>query len=238
MTTRVDLATPGARAQIFGGDVRTTNLDLLLATLAALGLPSLSAALFQLTGGALASLMVYYLLVCIALVRWRKGTLDYGWPARWPWAWFGGGLLLAGAITVNNWGAYPNYGAAPLGLALTALIWAPLNGAMEQLAWVYVLDAWRNRWPGGWQRRAGVAAGWLLMLGLVALIHILFWSLFLPAKLPGPFGWVDQILNVLLTISYVVLYRRSRSLWPTFIVHTLVDLQLVLLANYTILPHL
>jgi hypothetical protein len=66
----VDLAAPVANAPSFGGDVRTTNLDLVLATLVALGLPSLCAALFQLTGGALASLAVYYLLACVALVRW------------------------------------------------------------------------------------------------------------------------------------------------------------------------
>ena len=222
----------------FGGDVRTTNLDLALAVIVALGLPSLCAALFQLTGGALASLYVYYALACVALVLWRKGTLDYRRPVRWPWLIFAVGLLVVGAIVVNNWSAYPNMGAAPLGLALTALIWAPLNGAMEQLSWQYLLDAWRNRWPGGWQRRAGLVVGWLLLLTFVALIHILFWTLFLPGKLPSPFWWVDQLLNAALTVVYVLLYYRSRSMWPTFIIHTLVDLQLVLLANYSILPSL
>jgi hypothetical protein len=222
----------------FGGDVRTDNLDLALAALVALGLAPLCAGLFQLTGGALAPLYVYYVLACVALVRWRKGSLDYRRPARWPWPTFAAGLLVVGAIVVNNWGAYPNYGAAPLGVALTALIWAPLNGAMEQLAWQYVLDAWRNRWEGGWQRWAGQIMGWLLIFTLVALIHILFWTLFLPAKLPSPFWWIDQLLNLALTVAYVLLYYRSRSMWPTFILHTLVDLQLVLLANYSILPFL
>lgn len=222
----------------FGGDVRTTNLDLVLAILVALGLPLLCAELFRLTGGALAPLYVYYVLACVILVLWRKGTLDYRRPNRWPWLLFVGGLLVFGAITANNWSAYPDYAAAPLGLALTVLIWAPLNGAMEQLSWIYLLDAWRNRWSAGWQRGVGLLVGWLLIFTLVALIHILFWTLFLPAKLPSELWWIDQILNVALTVVYVLLYDRSRSMWPTFIVHTLVDLQLVLLANYSILPSL
>lgn len=229
--------TAGARPA-FGGDVRTTNLDLALAAVVAVGLPLLCAGLVQLTAGALAGLYVYYVLACVVLVRWRKGSLDYRRPERWPWPLFVAGLLVFVAITANNWAAYPNYGAAPLGLALTVLIWAPLNGAMEQLAWIYVLDAWRKRWPGGWPRVLGRIVGWLLILTLVALIHILFWTLFLPAKLPSDFWWIDQILNVALTVVYVLLYDRARSMWPTFIVHTLVDLQLVLLANYSILPSL
>lgn len=231
-------AAPAARERSFGGDVRTTSLDLVLATVVALGLPALCAALFQLTGGALAGLYVYYVLACVVLVLARKGTLDYRRPARWPWPTFVAGVLIAAALTASNIGAYPDYGATPLGLALTVLIWAPLNGAMEQLSWQYVLDAWSNRWPEGWQRRAGQVVGWLLILTFVALIHIQFWSLFLPAKLPRDFWWVDQLLTTALTVVYVLLYYRSRSMWPTFVVHTLVDLQLVLLANYSILPFL
>src|SRR6266498_1663710 len=54
----------GARAAAaFGGDVRTTNLDLLLATTIALGLPFACAWLWERTGGATASLALYYL-VC------------------------------------------------------------------------------------------------------------------------------------------------------------------------------
>lgn len=231
-------ARTASAARPFGGDVRTTNLDLALAAATALGLPALCAALFHITGGALAGLYVYYVLACVVLVLSRKGTLDYGWPARWPWPAFLVGLLIVAALTASNWRAYPNSGAAPLGLALTALIWAPLNGALEQLSWQYVLDAWRNRWPGGWHRKVGLAIGWLLILTFVALIHIQFWSLFLPAKLPSGLWWLDQLLTTGLTLVYVALYYRARSMWPTFVIHTLVDLQLVLLANYSILPWL
>lgn len=214
------------------------NLDLLLAAVVALGLPPLAAWLFELSGGALASLAVYYGLAGVALVRWRKGTLDYGRPARWPWPIFLVGLALTAVITATNWGAYPDYGAAPAGLLLTALIWAPLNGALEQLSWQYALDAWRNRWRAGRLRWLGLAVGVILIVTLVSLIHIVFWALFLPAKEAGAALWLTPVLNTLLTVVYVLLYLQARSMWPTFVIHTLVDLQLVLLANYSILPDL
>lgn len=225
---------PEAAAPAFGGDFVPTNVDLALSAVIALGLPFACAWLFTLTGSALMPLYVYYVLACVIVVRWRKGTLDYRWPVRWPWGLFAVGLLLTALITLNNWGNYPDYGATPLGLALTVLIWAPLNGFMEQLIWLYPLDAWRNRWASGWQRWAGLIIGGLLFLALISLIHIVFWTLFLPLTDPHPFAWASPVLNTFLAILYAALYYRARSFWPTFVIHTLVDLQLVLLANYSI----
>jgi hypothetical protein len=229
---------PLTESSIFGGDVPTADLDLVLAVVLAFGLPFACAWLFGATGGALAGLLLYYVGGCIVVVRWRKGTLDYRRPARWPWALFGAGLVLVAIITATNAGAYPDYGAPPLGLAITALVWAPLNGALEQLSWQYVLDAWRNRWPAGRLRWVGATVGIVLILALVALIHLLFWTLFLPVKSGDTTPWTTPVLNSLLTAVYVLLYYQSRSMWPTFAIHTLVDLQLVLLANYSILPDL
>jgi membrane protease YdiL (CAAX protease family) len=221
----------------FGGDRQTTKLDLVLSFVTAFGLPFACAWLFNLTDRAWPGLLLYYLGACILLVWWRKGTLDYRKPERWPWLWFVIGLVLTAIISYSNWGAYPNYGASPTGLWLTLLLWAPLNGALEQLSWQYVLDAWRNRWSAGWPRGLGLFVGIILILALVSLIHILFWSLFLPAK-QGDMAWLTPVLNTVLTLVYVMLYLRSRSMWPTFIIHTLVDLQLVALANYSIWPDL
>lgn len=222
----------------FGGDLPMTNLDLALATLVALGLPFASAWLWQLTGGALASLVLYYLVCCVLLVRWRKGTLDYRRPVRWPWLILALGLLADATIAAVNWGNFAPSSAAPLGVALTALIWAPINAAIEQLSWLYVLDAWRNRWATGWQRWFGLAIGIVLIVTLVSLIHILFWTLFLPNSDLGGFAWVTITLNTLNTLFYALLYYRSRSMWPVFVVHLFADLQLVLLAGYSIIPSL
>jgi hypothetical protein len=222
----------------FGGDIASTNADLWLSALVALGLPFACAGLFALTGGALAPLYLYYVIACIVIVRWRKGSLDYGRPARWPWAFFGAGLALTALITWNNWGNFPDYGATPLGLALTAIIWAPLNGFLEQLIWLYPLDAWRNRWRSGRLRWLGRIIGGGLYVILITLIHVVFWTRFLPVAGAHPFAWVSPILNTFLAVIYAALYYQARSFWPTFVIHTLVDLQLVLLANYSIVGDL
>lgn len=222
----------------FGGATRTTNLDLLLAPVVALGLPVVALWLLQATGGALASLVLYYLICGVVLVRWRKGTLDYRWPERWPWLLFGVSLLGPLAVAAINWFSLPRAGGSPLGVALTALVWAPLNAAYEQLSWLYVLDAWRNRWTSGWQRWLGLAVGILLILVLVGLIHVVFWIRFLPAGPATGLAALVVPINTAMTAAFALLYYRSRSLWPTFIVHLLLDLQLVLIAHYAILPDL
>jgi hypothetical protein len=221
----------------FGGDFRSTNLDLLLGATVALGLPAACAWLWEATHGALSGLALYYL-VCCVIVRWRKGTLDYAWPARWPWALLAISLLPPLALAALNWDTLPDTQAPFGGLLATALVWAPLNAAMEQLSWLYVLDAWRNRWPDGRPRRLGLLAGVVLMVVFVTLIHVIFWIRFLPAAEPSPWSWAIVPVNLGLTTCYALLYYRSRSMWPTFGIHLLADLQLVLIARYSIIPHL
>lgn len=222
----------------FGGDFRARDLDLVLSTGIAVGVPFLCGWLFDLTGGAAAGLFLYYVVCCVLVVLWRKGTLDYRRPVRRPWGLFLATLLIPLAIAAINWGALPRLSASAWGVTLTAVIWAPLNGFLEQLSWLYVLDSWRNRWTGGRMRVVGLAVGILLLVMFVTLIHLLFWGRFLPLAASNPWSWAGIPLNLLLTAGYVLLYYRSRSMWPTFIVHTLVDLQLVLIAGYSLIPDL
>lgn len=228
----------GTTPERFGGAVPMTNLDVVLATVIALGFPFAARWLFDVTGGALASLLLYYGVSGVLVVRWRKGTLDYGRPVRWPWGLFGAGLVLTLAITARNWGAFAAPPAPLVGVLLTAFVWAPLNAALEHLSWLYVLDAWRNHWQTPPLRWLGTLVGSLLLLAFVTLIHIVFWAAFLPEGQPTPWSWAVVPLNTLLTVVYVLLYYRARSFWPTLVIHLLVDLQLVLVARYSILPAL
>jgi hypothetical protein len=122
------MSIPTARSRLggapttFGGDFRATNLDLLLASLIALGLPLATSWLYTATGGATASLILYYVVCCVVIVLWRKRTLDYQWPARWPWLLFGLSLLLPLANAALNWGTLPNAHAPLWGLLVTALL--------------------------------------------------------------------------------------------------------------------
>ena len=217
------------------------NLDLVLAVLVALGLPLTAAWLLDVTGGAAAGLALYYAVCCVAIVRWRRGTLGYHRVVRWPWLLFAASLITPALIATLNWQFLPRVDAPWLAVLLTLLIWAPLNAAMEQLAWFYVLDAWRFRWSTGALRWVGLAVGIVLLLALVALIHIFFWSRFLPTSIESAPGWsvmAQQFLYYPLVASYWLLYHRSRSMWPTFVIHLLVDAQLVIIARYSLLPFL
>jgi len=203
-------------------------------------MPVTASALLRWTGGATAGLVLYYGACCVGVVWWRRGSLEYHWPARWPWVLFGASLLIPLGLAALNFGHLPDSNATAIGFVLTLLIWAPLNGAMEQLSWFYVLDAWRTRWRAGFLRWIGLGIGILLLLTLIALIHILFWAQFLPTAETSAawMGGVRQLLHTLLTVSYGGLYYRSGSWWPTFVIHLLADVQLVFLANYSIVPYL
>lgn len=228
---------PDAEAPAAAGFAPAT-LDLWLAAVIAVGLPFAAAWLFTLSGGALASLALYYGVCCLAVVRWRRGRLDYHWPARWPWRVFLPSLLLPVAMAVINWDAMPREDAALGSVVLTLLIWGGLNAACEQLSWFYVLDSWRLRWREGPARWVGLGVGVLLTLALVGLIHALFWVRFLPLAEPTGLTRFSLPLNLVLTGTYYWLYRRSGSMWPVFVLHFLVDAQLVWIARYSIWPDL
>lgn len=220
---------------------RSTNLDLMLAVLIAVVLPPATAWLLEVTGGAAAGLVLYYGVCCVGVVLWRRGTLGYHPVAQWPWLLFGISLITPALIATLNAFYLPRVDAPWLGVLITLFIWAPLNAAMEQLSWFYVLDAWRFRWRTGALRWVGLTVGIVLLLALVALIHIFFWSRFLPTSQESAPDWAQaaqQLFYYPLVLSYWFLYHRSRSMWPTFVVHFLVDAQLAILARYSILPFL
>lgn len=215
-----------------------TTLDLLLATGIAIALPFVAAWLLDWTGGAAASLLVYYIVCCLVVVRWRRGSLDYHWPAIWPWAIFLPSLALPVAIAAINLTALTSENAPLWEVLVTLVVWGGLNAAFEQLSWFYVLDSWRLRWRQGPVRWLGLGVGVLLLLILVGLIHALFWAAFLPTTEPTAMTRFSIPLNVVLTGAYYWLYQRSGSMWPVFVVHFLVDAQLVWIAQYSILPDL
>lgn len=235
MSTRA--VDPAAEAPS-GGEFAPDTLDLVLAAVIGLGLPLAAAGLLDWTGGALASLILYYGVCCLAVVRWRRGRLDYHWPARWPWRIFLPSLLLPVAMAVINLDALPREDASRGAVVFTLLVWGGINAACEQLSWFYVLDSWRFRWRQGVARWVGLGVGVVLTLGLIALIHILFWARFLPLAEATELSRFSLPLNFVLTGAYYWLYRRSGSMWPVFVLHFLVDAQLVWIAQYSIWPDL
>ncbi|HVU67812.1 MAG TPA: hypothetical protein VHD63_11805 [Ktedonobacteraceae bacterium] len=243
MVRRIAMSTQPSQQPVFPSSASTSlsfrakNLDLLLSVLIALGLPFGAAQLFLWTNHAIWGLLLYYGVCCVGVVWWRKGSLGYQRPRRWPWLLMAAGLLIDLATAALNFQALPDAHAAMPGFVLTILLWVPLNSAMEQLSWIYVLDAWRTRWPGGPLRWLGLAIGILLTLALISLIHTRFWLLFLPTATSANTALV-VILSLLLTATQIGAYYRSGSMWSTWLIHFFSDLQLVLLAHYSLFAHL
>ena len=217
---------------------KATNLDLVLALVATFLLP-LACMLLLDWSGALLPLMLYYAVFCFALVYWRKGSLEYFRPMSWVLPLFLFLLLvqgltqLAGALTI-----VPSDDEL-VGVALTLLIWVPLNALAEQLLWVYIFDAFETRWTERRKRFVGGIIGILMTLIFVGMIHALFWGSFLPSfESVAPWSYIFFATQFIITPGYLFLYRRSGSMWPIFVIHIIADATLVLAGQYSIIPDL
>ncbi len=217
---------------------RATDLDLLLALAATFLLPLACSVLLDATG-ALLPLALYYGAFCVLLVRWRKGTLDYVRPVTWVLPLFA--VLLAVQV-VGQVAALmtivPRHDDA-MGVLLTFIIWVPLNAFSEQLLWVYIYDAFETRWQARGKRIVGGLLGMLLAVMFVGLIHALFWGSFLP-EFRSTFPWFQVFFTAqtVMTIGYVLLYRRTGSMIPLFLLHIIADAALVLGGMYSMVPDL
>jgi hypothetical protein len=217
---------------------KATNLDLVLALIATFLLPVACWLLLD-WGGALLPLILYYGVFCLAIVLWRKKSLDYVRPVSWAIELFIGLMALqivaqtAGYLTIipvsDPWE----------GVLLTLIIWVPINAAMEQLLWVYIYDAFETRWTEKRKRFVGGLVGMLMAIIFVGLIHVLFWASFLPSfDSITPWSQIFLTAQFLITPGYLLLYRRTGSMWPIFIIHIIADAVLVLGAMYSIWPSL
>lgn len=222
-----------------GTEFKPTNLDLMLAIIAAVGLPLLCGKLYDITG-ALLPLVIYYGVFCYGLVKWRRGTLDYRWPSKlitplFIWLFIIQLLIYYSMsktmIRVEQVSLY--------GFMLSLLIWAPLNAFAEQLLWIYVYDAFANRFEGKTLKIVFSGLGILFYWGLIALIHIFFWAKFLMEfHHVTPYWQTFMGLQYPLTIGYLIIYRKTRSMYPIALLHLFQDVTGVVLAGYSIVPYL
>jgi hypothetical protein len=224
-----------------------TYLDLVLATLAAIGLPFAAGYIFNATG-ALIPLIIYYGVFCWAIVRWRRGAVGYGinrGEIRKQFASYVSSifvvilmlqLILIGFewITVQRVSDFN-----PLGFIITLVIWAPLNAFSEQLIWMYTFDSYAEFFKEGPKRKGMIALGGLLYVTLIGLIHLLFWILVLPeGQHVFPFSELFVPIQIVISIGYIFLYRTSKSMWPLAIIHVLLNIAGIVFSGYSILPFL
>ena len=118
------------------------KLDLYLAAIIAFLLPVIAGQLYGLTG-ALLPMLLYYGLAW-GIVKWRRKSSGYfnPFPKRiTAYFYLNLGVILTSlvcAYLARNQFASGN----STGILLTALIWAPLNAATEQLLWIYLFESW------------------------------------------------------------------------------------------------
>ncbi len=121
-----------------GTDFKSTNLDILIAITATIGLPILCGKLYAGTG-ALLPMVIYYGVFCFGVVKWRKGSLDYRWPEKLISPLFIGLLIIQLLIFYSVSKTMIRVEEFSLnGFLLTLIIWASVNSCAEQLLWIYI----------------------------------------------------------------------------------------------------
>jgi len=214
-----------------------TKIDLALAFGIAISLPLVAGFLYARTGAFLPMLLYYGL--AWGLVKWRRGTIGYrnAFPPRPPITFYLNIGIISGALVCAWLSPIVNPSIQPLGMLLTALVWAPLNASTEQILWIYIFEAW-DLYP----KKVKVIyrlVGLLLFSTFVGLIHTNFWAQFLHTVQPGTlFGIIFIVLTSLSGLLHIVVWRQSRQMVFTFIPHLILNLAPIFWTHYSILPYL
>jgi len=213
------------------------KLDLGLAAGIAVFLPLVAGFLYDRTGAFL-PLLLYYGLAW-GLVKWRRGTIGYrnAFPAKPPLAFYLNIGIIFGCLICAWLSPIINPSLQPLGMLLTALVWAPLNAATEQILWIYIFEAW-DLYPKKvvivWR-----VIGLVWFSTFVGLIHTSFWVQFLHTVQGGTlFGTLFIVLTSLSGFLHLLVWRQSRQMVFTFIPHLILNLVPIFWTHYSILPYL
>lgn len=223
----------------YGGDFKPERLDLVLALITALVMPLVCSFFFDLTG-ALIPLLIYYLIFCIGVVKWRKGTLDYSIPDNFWNCLFLSLLAIEGGRLVIGYFIYePLDDVRLLGFLLTLFIWAPVNAVMEQLSWLYVFDSWANYFEEGVKRYISMALGFVFYIVFIGMIHALFWGKFLfESESVFPLSQIYFATQMVIAVGYIFLYKKTKSMLQIAVIHLVVDVSAVAFTRYSIVGHL
>lgn len=223
------------------------RLDLLLAVVAAILMPLLVGYLFDIAG-ALIPLLIYYGVFAVLIVKWRKGSLNYEIQKgnlktqfkRYLTPLFILLFLLQGILVITSWFTLVRTGFVdPIGWFLTLMIWAPMNAFSEQLIWLYTFDSFAEFYKEGRKRSIMILIGGGLYITLIGIIHALFWGKFLlESNYMFLFTELFFIIQFIMPIGYIFLYRRTGSMWPIGIIHLLLNFTGILFSGYSIIPYL
>ncbi|WP_298005845.1 MULTISPECIES: hypothetical protein [Anaerolinea] len=213
------------------------KLDLALSAGIALAFPFVAGFLYLRTGAFLPMLLYYGL--AWGLVKWRRGSIGYlnPFPPKPPIAFYINLGVIALSLVCAWLSPIVNPSIQLPGMLLTALVWAPVNAATEQILWIYLFEAW-DLYP----KKTAIlyrATGLLFFAAFVGMIHTFFWTRFLQTVDPGTiFGTLFVVLTSLSGFLHLVVWRQSRQMVFTFIPHFILNLLPIFWTYYSILPYL
>jgi len=221
---------------------RPSKIDLLLSALIAVGFPALAGFLLG-RGGALIPMLLYYG-TAWALSVFRRGGSGYRLeiPPAPPASFYVNVMVILVALVCANIAGIRIDRPAYAGVILTALVWAPVNAASEQLLWLYIFDSWdlygATRFRGA-ARLAMRGAGLALFTLFVGTIHTIFWARLLKTVEPASiFGIAFILATTISGFLHIVVWRRSGRMIYTFIPHFLLNLVPMFWTGYSMLPYL
>lgn len=202
-------------------------------------LPLICSFFFDLSG-ALIPLLIYYIVFCVGVVKWRKGTLDYRIPDNfWNYLFLSLLAIEGGRLVIGYFIYEPVEDIYRLGFFLTLVIWAPVNAFMEQLSWLYVFDSWANYFDEGVKRYVSIAIGFLFYIVFIGMIHALFWGKFLfESESVFPLSQIYFATQMVIAVGYIFLYKKTKSVLQIAIIHLIVDVSAVAFTRYSMVGHL
>ncbi|WP_371806738.1 hypothetical protein [Candidatus Lokiarchaeum ossiferum] len=218
-------------------------IDLGLSLVIAIAFPFIAQYLYSKTG-ALIPMILYYSLAW-GISKWRRGSTGYfnAFKIKYPKTF----LVNVGVIIASLICAYfarivdddPNI----TGVILTALIWATINAASEQLLWIYIFESWDLYlpWIEETKKRNWVYRifGLLFFSAFVGSIHTLYWVNFLhTVDSTQIFGIIFVLLTTVSGFLHLIVWRKSNQMIFTFIPHFMLNLIPLLWTGYSILPYL
>ncbi len=112
---------------------------------------------------------------------------------------------------------------------------------MEQILWIYVFDSIAFRFPqdNPKKKKIGIIIGIILTFTLVGVIHVVYWPKFLmEIEIISPWFQFFMAIQFLSTTGYIVMYKKTKSMLPSAILHLIIDVSAVLIAQYSIIPYL
>ncbi|MHA1618452.1 MAG: hypothetical protein ACTSVZ_04160 [Promethearchaeota archaeon] len=220
-----------------------TALDLGLSALIAIAFPFIAQFLYFKTG-ALTPMIIYYGLAW-GICKWRRGSTGYfnSFKTKYNRPF----LVNVGVILLSLICAYfariVNVHPNTTGVILTALIWATINAASEQLLWIYIFESWDLflPWTEENKKKNGIyrAIGLILFTAFVGTIHTMFWVNFLhTVDASVLIGVIFILLTTVSGFMHLVVWRKGNQMIYTFIPHFLLNLVPLFWTGYSIIPYL